>query len=194
MLPDFIELKLKLAKGITRYAREKTKGEFVIGQLVRTKRQHEGKSLSIKTFDGHESHTEYKEVSSGFKVDKPEIIEKGIFAFFNKLDKMAADMAKQQSEIFYEKMAEVTDMTGNVVDCKNEGLSGKALLAALEKIQVDFDEKGLPEGLSFVFHPSLKGKIAEINADLEVKKAWDALMAKKKGEWHDRESNRKLVD
>ena len=67
----------------------------------------------------------------------------------------------------------------------------------LEKIHIDFDKNGQPRMPNMVIHPDtlerIRPKLAEWEADPAIKKRRIEILAKKKEEWRDRESNRKLV-
>ncbi|MCK4818719.1 hypothetical protein KA005_23305, partial [bacterium] len=92
---------------------------------------------------------------------------------------------------------EVTAKTGNVVDAGGQPLSHELLLKTLETIQLDFDDNGKPIMPTLVVSPQqyekIKVKNIEWENDPECQKQFEQMMNRKRKEWHDRESNRKLV-
>ena len=67
----------------------------------------------------------------------------------------------------------------------------------LEKVQIDFDEKDNPIKPGFFVDPNTGQKILEILKTIEdtpeLLKKHDEIIEKKRIEYHDRESHRKLV-
>ena len=78
---------------------------------------------------------------------------------------------------------------------KGWGLGRRQAVSVISLI--DFDEKGNPILPTIVLHPDMmkriEGKLAEWESDPELQARRKNILAKKKEEWRDRESNRKLV-
>ena len=98
-------------------------------------------------------------------------------------------------------------MFQGIVDSKKVGTSINAmgrpfstdlLLEALERIQLDFDDDDNPKFPTMVVSPEMfekiKDKLPAVGEDPNFDKRFEELILMKKQEWHDRESNRKLVD
>ena len=70
----------------------------------------------------------------------------------------------------------------------------------LETVQIDFDDYGRPDvsGVRLVMHPDQAQKVQPLMAEWQNDEAFQCryreIMLKKRDEWRDRESNRKLVD
>ena len=102
--------------------------------------------------------------------------------------------------MLYRKHGEATARVGNQVDAGGAPFSADLYFEMLEKLQIDFDDLGEPDtgGARLVMHPDMAERV------IPLMKAWEAdetfqqryrdLMLRKRDEWRDRESNRKLVD
>jgi len=88
-------------------------------------------------------------------------------------------------------LTQVTDFTGNVVDAKGKGFSKDLLLDLLDKIDIDFDDQGVPQlAKMLVFNNATKfgtdetdvPKIIESfsSEDDSFKKRYEEIMSKKR--------------
>ena len=70
----------------------------------------------------------------------------------------------------------------------------------LETVQIDFDSHGRPDisGTQLVMHPSQAERVQSVmtqwQTDESFQRRYRETMLRKREEWRDRESNRKLVD
>ena len=197
MLPDFPTVKKKIRDDFNKKIREKIDNAPFISQIG-IKRVYEGNILTSSSMEGYTESGEYKRISSGFSVSPDEIIEKGAKAFFSQIDKISEELIKQQSQVIFKKMDEVTERTGNIVNAKGKGISPEIILEALEKVTIDFDEFGNPLFPALILNPNdrerVKDEIPKWEADPNLRKKYLELVEKKRREWRDRESRRKLVD
>ncbi len=197
MLPDFPTVKKKIGDDFNKKIREKINTEPFLSQIGR-KRVHEGNILTSSSIEGYTESREYKRISSDFSISPDEIIEKGVDAFFSQIDKISEELIKQQSQMFFKKMEEVTERTENIVNAKGK-FSLEVYLEALEKVTIDFDEFGNPLLPSLILNPKdlekIKDEIPKWNVDPNLwKTCLELLVEKKRREWRDREGRRKLVD
>jgi hypothetical protein len=197
MLPDFPTVKKKIEDDFNKKIREKVSSAPFLSQ-IRRKRVHEGNILTSSSVEGYTERGEYKLISSGFLIKPDEIIEKGVEAFFSQIDKISEEFINQQSQVIFKKMDEVTERTGNIVNAKGKGIYPEIILEALEKVTIDFDEFGNPHFPALILNPKdwekIKDKIPKWEADPNLRKKHLELVEKKRREWRDRESHRKLVD
>jgi hypothetical protein len=142
MLPDFPTVKKKIEDDFNKQIREKVNSAPFLSQ-IRIKRVHEGNILRSSSMEGYTESSEYKHISSDFSIKPDEIIEKGVDAFFSQIDKISEELIKQQSQLIFKKMEEVTGKTGNIVNVKGK-ISPGVYWEALEKVMIDFDEFGKP--------------------------------------------------
>jgi hypothetical protein len=97
------------------------------------------------------------------------------------------------------RVGETAESIGNTIDARGTPFSQEHFFAMLDKVWIDFDEYGRPDLSSFtlVLHPDNANVFTSICAwehDRAFVARLEDVMQKKRAEWHDRESNRKLVD
>lgn len=197
MLPDFPVIKLKLGEAINKYLQNRVRQDPLFSQ-IRQERHFEGSRMSSAIGGGEFEQTGYKKMQGDVSVKTKDIIEKGPLAFIEEMQKTIEEIQKQMSETLFDKMREITEKTGNIVNARGQEFSFDHFLELLEKMQIDFDEHGNPSMPTLVVSPELgvklQHKIKEWKANEEYNKKYDNLIARKRKEWNDRESNRKLVD
>lgn len=197
MLPDFPRIKGKFREAINRYFQDVVRQEPLFSQF-RHERHFEGDKMSSKTEDGELGESSYKEMFSEYSVDREDVITKGPMAFIENIETVAEDIRKQQAKLILDKLKEVTDRTGQVVDGKGQPLTHELFMEMLERIQIDFDDQGNPYLPTLIMAPEvaakLKEKMPEWEADPEYTRRLEQLVERKRKEWNDRESHRELVD
>lgn len=197
MLPDFPEIKLVHQKIADQQIQIMVRQDPLFS-LVRTEKHFEGNGLSIKRSNDETEKSHYKEISSKFTIEREQIIEKGIIAYIEHFNKVAEDIKRQQAQLLFSNIEEATSKTGNIVDGKGRSFSPELFFQALEKIWIEFDDQGQPFLPTMVVSPELGAKIKDKlpvwDSDPDYKKKFDEIIEKKKAEWNDRESDRKLAD
>lgn len=197
MLPDFPAIKKAISEAVNAYLRIAAKQDPLFSD-IREEVHFEGNRMSSYTVDGELDESNYQEFKSGYEIKDDEIIEKGVVAFLEHFDRTSEEIKKQKSQLLFKKIDESTEKIGNQIDLKGEEVTFDHFLAMIQKIWIDFDEEGKPHMPRLVMHPDVGAKLAakfkEWETNPENKKRFDELMAKKKAEWDDKESNRKLVD
>jgi hypothetical protein len=112
-------------------------------------------------------------------------------------EKMGREMGKKQVRATYEELNKVTQETGNVVNAEGT-LTPDVFFVAIEKIWIEFDSDGKPRLPTMVIHPQQAEDWKRLNelmdADPANTRRMEKLMSRKKEEWRERESSRKLVD
>jgi len=197
MLPDFPKIKKKHVEAINKYLKDLIHQDPLFSG-IRVEHHFEGSRMSYKTVDGEPNETEYQAASSEFQVKREDVIAKGAMAYVENLRDAAEEMKRQKAGYLFEKMKEVTDRTGNVVNGKGHPFSFELFVESIKKIWIDFDEDGKPIMPTMVVSPELGEKLRVILPEWvknpEYKKTIDDIIDKKRKEWNDRESHRKLVD
>lgn len=197
MLPDFPNIKAKLVKLLlskTRMAQSLNLGP--LADIKKTK-QFEGNKAFLIREDGSIDEIEFKEFGANLPITDLKSVEsqtpEDIIKMFNNAGK---DIAKQQSKLTYEKINKGVKEVGNVIDAGGKPFCLDDFFRAIEKIQIDFDNFGNPYMPTFVGGQKAIESVYKVLPQLEdplYKKRYNELMEKKKEEWRDRESNRKLV-
>ena len=197
MLPDFPKIKKKHVEAINKYLKELINQDPLFSG-IRVEHHFEGSRMSYKTVDGEPNETEYGAASSEFQIKKEDVIAKGAMAYVENLRDAAEEMKRQKAGYLFEKMKEVTDKTGNVVNGKGQPFSFELFVEMIKKIWIDFDEDGKPIMPTVVVSPELGEKLRVILPEWEkkpeYKKIINYIIEEKRKEWNDRESHRKLVD
>ena len=191
MLPDFLKTKEKLKKMLNS---EMKKAQLAhLGPLAASPvlRMFEGNKSIIVHEDSSTSEMNPRKMVVELEIELEEIEEMNHAVVLNKINAMTKEMAEKQEKLSYEVIGKAAKKVGNVTTSSRGTLSIDSLLEALEKIHIDFDEKGQPSGLMLVSNP-------ETPIDKTVFQAADdpryqALMERKREEWRVRENNRKLV-
>jgi len=197
MLPDFDGLKRAFIQKINADMQKHVRNEPILSQ-IKHYRHYEGNQMNSRSMDGNVHDSNYRELSSKFEIRNDEVISGGYLTYIEKVMNTATDIQGQEVGVVFKTIGDVTEKTGNVVDGRNEPFGPEMILAAIDKVLIDFDENGNPKMPSFVFHPSMRERVmaskAKLESDPEFIRRHAEIIEKKRKEWHDRESNRKLVD
>lgn len=197
MLPDFPKLKRRIHRAITRQMRAQIRQDPLLSR-VRHKRHFEGNRWEAITEDGKRRETEYVRSSAPQTVNRADVLQKGIGAFLETVSPIAEEMQKQAVELMAKTLERVTAETGNVVDAGGKPITFDHYMEMYEKVWVDFDDAGNPYPHTLVAGPEVITKLQESmkewESDPEKASRFHKLIERKREEWRDRESHRKLVD
>ncbi len=197
MLPDFPKIKRKWSAMFVRTVRERVYHASFVSQ-IRKVRHFEGDGMKTTDATGETEESNYKLFSGALEVNHHDLIERGPLALKEGLEKVANELRSQQSQMIFEHLNQITDKTGNIVDAEGQAINPDLLLQMLEKIEIDFSEDGQPRLPTLMVSPEqgekLREKMPEWEKDKHYKRRFDELIERKRQEWHDRESHRKLVD
>jgi hypothetical protein len=197
MFPDFPKIKLEVKKNFEEHLRKQSVSDPLVGSITQVL-VHEGDKLIYHTVEGDKKETTFNKIQSEFTMKNDEIIDKGAKALVSTINEIAGDFQNQIGNNILAKLEDTTKETGNIIDGKGQEISPDLIIKALEKMPIDFDEEGNPYMPTLFVSPEMGKKIGdkipEWEKDETHKRRVDELMLKKKEEWNDRESNRKLVD
>ena len=197
MFPDYPILKAEIKKRFELLTHQKSRSDPLLAmmQAIQIK---EGDKMIYHTVDGEKIETSFTEFRSGFNLKNDDIIEKGVKSFVDVANNVGSDLQSQIGKKIFSDLDKITSKTGNVVGGKGEKFSPKMLLEAIEKMDLSFDDSGNPNMPAMFVNPKMgdriQEKIPEWEKDEEHKKKLETLINKKRDEWNERESNRKLVD
>ncbi|HET9366357.1 MAG TPA: hypothetical protein VFP71_15230, partial [Candidatus Angelobacter sp.] len=163
--------------------------------------QHEGSHMAYDqlTKGGKRVVTgNYETAETGIMIPVEEVPDLTGDNLYKKIDQIADDIARQTSQKSFKKLDEVLDEAGTGIDAKGQPITPELYLQGLERMEVSFDPDTLEPTFSIVIHPAMMPAMEKLKDQMEnnpeYKKQYDALMARKREEWLDRESRRKLVD
>ena len=197
MLPDFPAIKREIASFLNRRSREQIRQDPFLSR-IRHKRIFEGRRTTIKRDDDKTEQIYQIKLESGLYVTREELIEQGIQIVLERSVPPVETIMDQQVRLILEEAQKSAEKVGNVIDAKGSKFTFELFLNGLEKIQIEFDEKGTPLMPTLYISPEMleqvKANLEEWNTNPEYKERFNALIDKKRREWNDREGNRRLVD
>ena len=199
MLPDFPKLKERLLRLAWFEHRGRIQADELIG-AIRAVPYHEGRGFATGDVDGYVEHTEPEVRAFPYEIERDPIIDRGVDALRESLAKATALQLQAMHEMLLRKAGEATERVGNKVDASGQPFSAELYFQMLETVQIDFDELGRPDisGRRMVMHPDQAERVRALmeqwEKDESFQQRYRDIMLKKREEWRDRESNRKLVD
>ncbi len=199
MLPDFPRLKKRLLRLAWFEHRGRIQADDLLGK-IRAVPYHEGRGFTTGDVDGYVEHTEPEVMAFPYQIERNAIVERGLDAFRESLAEATALQIQAMHEMLLRKASEATERVGNKVDAGGQPFSAELYFQMLETVQIDFDELGRPDisGTRMVMHPDQAERVRALmeqwEKDESFQKRYRDIMLKKREEWRDRESNRKLVD
>jgi hypothetical protein len=160
--------------------------------------QEEGDKFAIETTEGKIITKGFRRMEARFEVPRGLSSTATHEEFINQTSEAAKSIARQSEGILFSTLDEETKRVGNAIDAKGKPFDANMMWDALEKIDLEFDERsGEPKMPTIVVHPemmrAIAQKITEWEADPALHKRRIEVLRKKKEEWRDRESRRKLV-
>lgn len=197
MLPDFPEIKNKWSTRFYNSITQRIRQVPILAQVSRIT-HFEGDGMKTTDVEGRTESSEYDTMSGMFEISRKDLIDQGPACLNGEIDRIVQKLADQQISAMLERVRESTRRTGNLVSTGGQGFDSEHFLSLLEKIEIDFDDDGRHNTLSFVVPPGLQNqlqaKMGEWMKDASFRNKHDEIISKKRQEWNDRESNRKLVD
>ena len=199
MLPDFPELKKRLILLAQFICSQQVKADELIGP-IRSMPYFEGNRLVTGDVEGHLQESTTDEMEIPCEIDRSEIIEKGIDALVEILKKATEIQLQAMRKMLLEKTNSGAARVGNQIDAAGEPFSMDLYFKLLETVQIDFDSDGRPDisGTRLVMHPTQAERVQSLMTQWQTDESFQCryreTMLRKREEWRDRESNRKLVD
>ena len=196
MLPDFPKAKDMILKWHEQFFEARLKSHLgpLFGDISK-KPMYEGSKMEHNYQEGFTYNNDLIKMETGFEILVADL-KKNPLAIFDKLDEMAADLARQQQKMTLDTISEITAMTGNVIDGTGE-ITPEQILQIWEKMEIEFNEDGTPVNYSIVAGPETLDKMKAVFDEMEKNELYKSkmkeLMDIKRKAWHDRENNRKLV-
>ena len=199
MLPDYPILKERILKKIilTRYMfiREHGMEPF---KDIESRQLYEGDKVDSGGGTPMTGKRELDAIRSEFAFEEGEVDTMTPEQMLQRLDAVSLDMVRQQSDMFIRFMSATSAEVGGIIDGNGRPLNPDTFFEAIERLDLDFDENGKPSGLKIVVTGPNATKEAPdlleaLSSNPEYSARYDALMEKKRMEWRDRESTRKLA-
>jgi hypothetical protein len=196
MLPDFLEIKGGVHRQIIEQFERMVAAKAPLISRISVHKQTEGDRYSIEREDGVVEEQQFKEFVATFTIPS-DITPDNADEVVRALELAADSMASQSETALFASIGRVTDEVGNSIDVGGKPFTPEMLLDMLDKMWIEFDDQGRPEMPTMVMHPtmfeSIRSRFPEFDKDPLFMSRHAEIMARKKEEWRDRESNRKLV-
>lgn len=164
---------------------------------ISTKLLYEGNRIRIERADGSVDDNELREFSSTITFQKDEIKKFSTKDIINKFDGSAAEIGRDMAKHFSDEINRMTDETGNVINGEGQPFSADLFLKMLEKIFINFDQNGHQVMPTITAGPKLaetiKNELEKAQHNPDYCRRFEEIISKKREEWRDRESSRKLV-
>ncbi len=199
MLPDFPTLKGRLLRLAEFEFRQQVRADPLIGAIKATP-YFEGGRFTSGDVDGHVEESTPEITAIPCEVERSAIIERGVDALIESQRKSVELQIQTMHEMILRKTSEATARVGNQIDAAGQPFSAELFFKMLERVQIDFDSSGQPDlsAVRFVVHPDQAERVRQLmtqsQSDPLFQRRYREIMLKKREEWRDRESNRKLVD
>jgi hypothetical protein len=199
MLPDFPALKQRLLRLAWFEHRRQVEADGLIGAISAVP-YFEGRRFATGDVEGYVEQSVPEVTAIPYEIERSAIIERGLSARSESLKRASELQIQAMHEMLFRKHGEATARVGNQVDAGGQPFSADLYFKMLETVQIDFDDYGRPDvsGVRLVMHPDQAQKVqplmAEWQNDEAFQRRYREIMLKKRDEWRDRESNRKLVD
>lgn len=197
MLPDYPKAKKKIQKIFNKHMKESS--EKQLGPFRESQRLtiHEGNKMMTESEGGAVDVSSLRKFEETIEISLDEMNKLTHEELLSKFTEAAESVGRKISDFSFDRIKEITDKTGNIVNAKGRPFSPDLFLEMLEKIWIDFDENGKPQYPTVVVAPGqvnyYEKAMQEIFEKEDLKKRHDEIIEAKRKEWHERENNRKLV-
>jgi hypothetical protein len=198
MLPDFPTQKARLLRFWTAYLRRKEREYLGYFATAPSYTHHEGDRWTIQREDGTSSESTYREIEVEMSIATDEVPNLTPDRIAKKLDSVAEKLAKQMHQGIMEGLNQAIDQAGTGVDAKGSPLTKELFLEMLDRMLLPFDKDGNLIPPTIMMHPRMwethKEEVKSWEQDPEFRARHEEIIERKREEWRDRESCRKLVD
>lgn len=162
--------------------------------LVKSHIQFEGRQSAIQRETGELDETPITSASGEVSIKYVDLAEFSEDLVGTHLDNMAEQLARSMSEHFQQRMREVTEKVGNVVDGQGQPFSEELLLDVMEKLEHNFGPDGRWQPPTMIVGPGMAEKIAAAGEmSPEGNKRLKAILERKRDDHRRREAARILV-
>jgi len=108
------------------------------------------------------------------------------------VDELAEKCLEPLMKEFFRRVGELSERSGTAIDAGGKPASWDMLLDGLERIEIDFDDNGVPKMPTFVAHPDIRAALGRQPFTKEHRERLDAIIAEKREAYLARKRNRRL--
>jgi hypothetical protein len=198
MLPIFPKAKKAMDDAFLHSVRQSIWNASPILLQIPTSPQLEGETASYERVSGEVKEVEYKTmlVERTMKME----YAKGLspIEFWEAARDIGEQMARQMTENVLSELSAAVEEVGNVTTSSGKGISFEAFLDMNSKMELEFDPEGQPVErimlASADTNEAFGRSLRAWHADPEKLRAIEKVILKKKMEYHERETRRRMVD
>ncbi len=197
MLPDFPEIKQKIAERLNQYFVQAEKQYSGFISEIPQKKIMEGKSSKLVRENGQLVDNKTKELSVKIEIPKHKFENLNPTEILELINDAAKQMSDQKSIMVFDGIKNAVEEVGNNIDLKGKQFKIQDFFKMLETIWVEFDSEGKAYFPTLVINPatadSINKEMKKLEDDHDTQKQFNEIIGKKRLEWNERENNRKLV-
>jgi hypothetical protein len=157
----------------------------------------EGNRLVFSREDGTEQEMDFKATQVEVSIPREELQTLNPQQMISKFDQAAVEMAKLQHVQTFSEISRAVTAVGNAVEARGQPMGPAQFFEALERISIEFNDRGEPRLPTMVIHPDMeptvRATLTSIEYNSELQFQYAEIIARKREEWRARESRRKLV-
>lgn len=193
MLPTYPKLERFRARSNRDRIRARARQLSPMLGLIRGHVQFEGRASSIQREDGDVEEVKMETVGAKATIKLHKLREFTEDVITTHLEEIAEQYARGMSEMFRNRMDEVTEKTGNVVDGQGQPFSEDLFLDVMDKMEHLFAPDGSWLPPVVIAGPGMAEKIMAAGESLAGRKRLEAILERKRDEFRSREAARILV-
>lgn len=164
----------------------------VLGMIPEETREHI--EISRNTFaSGEVVDGPPMEVPMRLEIQNIDVVSGNVDGLLASLNAAAAEGASILVRQVFDRIGRLTAAAGTSVDAKGQPLSWDLLLTALERIEIDFDERGRPIWPTLVMHPDMFLKLKALPPPDQAQEGQLADLLKRKREEFDARQRRRRL-
>lgn len=195
MLPDYPNLKNDIKKLLRSRAEAEARDAHQFLSKIPKNLRHEGNRHTYSTVDGVIEELDAQQCESAMSIPFADFTSMTLEDAQRHLTQAYCELHGAMTKRLFEVVDEAVMSAGNAVSGNGGPLTQELFLEAMGRVHMDLDDMS---GFCLVAHPSMKEKMEasfeEWSQDPEFQAKWKELQFRKRSEWLDSESRRKLVD
>lgn len=195
MLPDYPKTKSTIQQWLVHWIRRRVALYLGRLDLPNVQIRHEGDRALIHRVGESPELVPVQRASGEGVIKKRNPEELSADDSIKAADEIARQIAASQQQTILATVEGAADATGNVVALSGNTIAGRDILNMLARVPIDFDLAGTPLIRDFFIHPhtpDVERAWRELHESPGLTTELDALIARKRQEWDDREADRTL--
>ncbi len=194
LLPDLTSIRKELDELLVEFLQRRSRARSGVMHQIKNVVMYECQGYEQHRSDGSVDNQGLAPIEGTIRLDPREIEQKGFTAVLEAYDQAAAKLGDAMKEYFFHRMDEIVTEAGQSWDAGGRQLSPELIFECYEKLDIDFDSKGMPCLPTLVVPPSMADRISKWNMTDEQQSRFEQIIEQKRLAWRNRESDRRLVD